>query len=391
MSYRALARTVRPSFLPLGFVARLPGALLPLGTILLLSSTTGSYTFAGVAAGFGSIAMAAAGFASGRLVERFGLRRVGSVAAVLNAVAVAVLVATAELGASRSAVLVAAIATGLTQPQVGALSRVHWSSSPALLGTALAWESAADELSFVIGPVLIGLLAVFQPAAPLIVAALLLLLVSSVYARSYAPVAGKPAGSTAPLPVARLAVLFAAMTCIGAVFGVLQTSMTALAGNRAGLFYAVFGLGSALAALLYARIPARIPLRTRYLAATGALVIAGLLLSMTGSPVPVPVAMLFGGIAVAPYMISVYALTEAAAPRRVATTMTVMGAAVPIGTALGAPAAGALIDAHGARAGFLLLPAITLAALLIAVARRPVAVPPMPSVPEPVLASSRRG
>ncbi|HEX2132966.1 MAG TPA: hypothetical protein VHH15_15565, partial [Actinophytocola sp.] len=144
MSYRALARSAPPLFLPLGLLARLPYAMTPLGTLLVLESA-GSHTFAGVAAGAQSVAIAVGGLAAGALAARVGARRLGMVLAVLNALAVLGL----ALASGRAAMFAAAVLVGLTQPHVGLLVRVHWSAaldrSP-LLRTGFAYEGAADEL-----------------------------------------------------------------------------------------------------------------------------------------------------------------------------------------------------------------------------------------------------
>ncbi|WP_163569214.1 hypothetical protein [Fodinicola feengrottensis] len=117
MSYRALARTVSPGFFALGFLGRLPYAMAPLATLVLLVDATGSYTFAGLASAAQSIAIAVAGPAVGALADRFGHRLVGVVTAVGNAFALVGLVVAA--GMDRPAMLLAATLAGLLQPRSG--------------------------------------------------------------------------------------------------------------------------------------------------------------------------------------------------------------------------------------------------------------------------------
>src|SRR5919197_5915079 len=118
MSYRQLLRGDGPALLTFGLMARLPYAMTPLGTLMLLHSTTGSHGFAGVAAGAQSLAIGAGGLLAGPLAERLGLRRLGAWAAVANAAAIAGLLVAAIAG-PLAAVVIAAILVGLTQPQVG--------------------------------------------------------------------------------------------------------------------------------------------------------------------------------------------------------------------------------------------------------------------------------
>ena len=101
--------------------------------------------------------MAVSGPVIGALADRFGQRAVGVTTALANIAALLGLLLAAH---DRSAVLAMAVLAGLTQPQVGPLVRVYWSrqADAELLPTALSYEAAADEMSFVAGPALVGLL-----------------------------------------------------------------------------------------------------------------------------------------------------------------------------------------------------------------------------------------
>jgi predicted MFS family arabinose efflux permease len=378
MPYRQLLRGDSPALLIFGLMARLPYAMTPLGTLLLLRSTTDSYGFAGAAAGAQSLAIGAGGLLAGPLIDRLGLRRFGAVAAVTNTAAIAGLL-TATL-AGEAAMAAAAALVGLTQPQVGTLLRVHWSyradARPQLLPTALSYEAAADEVSFVAGPAAVGLLAgLASPAAPLTASATLLIAGGLPLAGLYAPRPARrghePAGK-AQLPVVALAVMVAAMALMGGIFGALQAGVTAYAEGAgtpgaAGWLYAELGLGSAVAGLAYAWLPRRLDVAARYRAFSVCLALgmAGMLL------LPLPVAFAVGGVTVAPYMISVYTLTERLAPERVSTMMTVVCAGGPVGTAVGQALGGMLVDTHGHGGPLALAPSLAgLAALLAVTTRR---------------------
>ncbi len=388
MSYRALLRRTGPGFLSVAFLARLPYAMAPLGTLILVRSATGSYAFAGVAAGAQNLATSAGAVVFGWLTERYGLRRPGTLAAVLNAAALGGLVAAGQAG--RVAMFLAAVAVGLTQAQVGPLIRTHWShlaGSERFMASALAYEAAADEAGFIVGPAAVGLLAAVGPAVPPAAAAGLLLVAALPLAGRYAE---SPAGvrrdptARLPLPAVRLAGLAVAMGLMGAIFGVLQTGVTAAASpGAAGLLYAELGVGSALAGLACGWLPARFGGHARYRVFAAGLVLGMSLIALSGTLLPLPVAVLLAGATVAPYMISVYALTERLAAGRVAAAMTVVGAGGPVGTALGQVIAGALTDRAGYRAAFALAP--VLAGLASALSLAPVFLPRLlPSrVPDP--------
>jgi MFS family permease len=376
MSYRALLRRTSPGFLSAAFLARLPYAMAPLGTLILVRSATGSYAFAGVAAGAQNLATSAGAIAFGRLTERYGLRRPGALAAVLNAMTLGGLVAASQVG--RIAMFLAAVAVGLTQAQVGPLIRTHWShlaGTERFMASALAYEAAADEAGFIVGPAAVGLLAAVGPAVPPAAAAGLLLIAALPLASRYVESGyrSNPVGRV-PLPVVRLAGLAAAMGLMGAIFGVLQTGVTAAATpGAAGFLYAELGVGSAFAGLACGWLPARFGRHARYRVFAAGLVIGMSLIGLSGTLLPLPVAILGAGATIAPYMISVYALTERLAAGRVAAAMTVVGAGGPVGTALGQVIAGALVDRSGYRAAFALAPA--LAALALALSLAPVFVP----------------
>ena len=365
MSYRELARCAPAIFLPLGILARLPYAITPLGSLLLLRHASGSHAFAGLATGAQSIAIAVAGFAAGGLAARLGARRLGMATAVLNALAVGGLVAAGTTG-SRPAMLAGAVAVGLTQPHVGLLVRVHWShtlgrGSP-LLRTAYAYESAADELGFVIGPVVAGLCAAAIPGhGPLLGMALLLVVTSLPFAAMYSH-RGMPRQAPAGrLPVRRMAMLAAAMAAVGAIFGSIQTATTAYAGGDSGFLYACLGLGSAVSGIAYAWLPRSFGLEARYLVFSAALV--------PGMAVLVwpPVGVVVAGLFIAPYMITLYALTDSLAPPgRLPVAIAALGAGGPVGTAIGQAVTGVLVDGPGLAAAWLAPAGCAVVALVLA-------------------------
>ena len=100
---------------------------------------------------------------------------------------------------------------GFAMPQVGPLVRVRWA---VLLGdrgrqrqlpTAMAYEGAVDEASFLAGPALVGILALSGWAgAPLLVASVLTVLAAVPFAlhRTVPPVLRAPAPRAAPAGLA---------------------------------------------------------------------------------------------------------------------------------------------------------------------------------------------
>ncbi len=400
-AYRLLPRVAGPGLLVIAFLARLPAAMAPLGVIVLVSSVTGSFSQAGIATAALGIGAALGGPVTGWLTDVAGQRTIGLATALVNACA---LVATALVVLDGGGVVTTAAfaaLTGLASPQVGPLARVRWSAllpsrgHGALLPTAMAYEGGADETSYVVGPALVGLLAlVGPPVLPLAAAAALTIGAAVPFAMHPTATAGRrrtrhsanspsatspsatspsgtsPSGS-APLPVAALVVLGIVMTAIGLVFGATQTGITALAGASghagvAGLIYSVLGVGSATAGLATAWLPGRFTLDRR-LSAFAALLFAGALglLAIRGVVVA-SLAMLILGVAVAPLLVTAYAVAERIAPpARMATVITLLASGTVAGVALGAGVAGPLAQAYGYPAA-LAVPAFAGALALLA-------------------------
>ncbi|MFE2379507.1 MFS transporter [Streptomyces sp. NPDC059398] len=381
MSYRSLLHVAGVGFFPLGFLARLPYATSALSTLILLQASTHSYAFAGLASAAQSIAIAIGGPLVGALADRYGHRTVGVAAAIANFAAWAAALLAAGHG-SRASMFAAAALVGLTQPQVGPLVRVHWSrlvqsrNERHLLPTALSYEASADELSFVTGPAFVGLLASLSPLAPAVATMALIAATTLPFALTYAhrSTHQRPSGRQEKphLPRRPLAVMFLAMVAMGAIFGAVQTAVTVYANmidkpGASGLVYAEFGIGSALAGAACAWLPQKFSLRARYVS-FAAILCAGMLVLFVGAQlVSVPAAVAVASFTVAPYMISLYALTERLAPvERAAVAMTILCAGGPLGTAAGQAVSGSLADAHGVNGALLVALVVAAGALLLA-------------------------
>jgi len=177
--FRQLAALAGRSFLPLGFLARLPLAMMTVGALTLVTADSGSYALGGMAAGAVGLGAAAGAPAQGHLADRLGQRGILLAVAAAHTLAIAGLLAAVGLSDSAAAVvLAAALAVGLTCPQVGSLARVRWMAlagrHSGLRDTALSYEGTVDELTYVLGPALVGLLAALvAPWLPFVLAAVL--------------------------------------------------------------------------------------------------------------------------------------------------------------------------------------------------------------------------
>ena len=394
--FARLSRLAGPGFIALGLFARLPLAMLTLGTLTLVTSVSGSYALGGTAAGAVGIGSALGAPLLGSLADRRGQSPVLLTAAVLNTAAVAAVILTASVlagpGAAWAWVLAAAFAAGASSPQVGPLARVRWmaltTESPGPdgtqahakqdLDTALSYESTADEVTFVLGPALVGVLAsLAAPWLPLALAAAMTIVLVPAFAghpthlavrphpKAAAARASRPGGalgggargSAGIRPSVALPVL--AMVCMGTFFGSTQAALSSFSAGfsgseLAGLLYAAMGLSSAAAALSVAYWPQRFTLSWRWTLSAALMAALAFLLLVPSSLAGMVAVLLVLGLPVGPVMVTVFAAGGAVAPaHRLGTVMTALASGIVAGTALGSSAGGHLAEAGGYQAAFL--------------------------------------
>jgi MFS family permease len=380
-----------------------------MGTLLLVAGTTGSYGTGGAAAGALAVANAVGSPVAGSLADRVGQRPVVLVQSVLGGLGLLALVALAHAEVDPALVVAAAALAGAAMPQIGPLARVRWRPitrkekhhQPHLMEAAFSYEGAADEASFVLGPALLGLIVVAaSPELALVVAAGILLVFGCAFALH--PTARlahthRAVVTGARLVTATFVVLLVAQLLIGVVFGSIQTGTTVLATDAgqpgiAGLVHASLGVGSVIAGLAVAALPARFGYAARVLVAALGLALLSLPLLVTDTIPRLFAVVLVLGFVVAPYMISVFMLGERAAPAsRVGAAMTLLAGATGLGYAVGSAAAGRLADLHGHTGAFAVTVAAAASAAVLAAASQPLLrriQPPEPVTPAPAPAEA---
>jgi MFS family permease len=371
-SYRRLFELAGPFYVLVAFLGRLPLAMSQLGTLLLVSGATGSYGAGGASAGALAVANAVGAPMAGALADRVGQRRVVLVQSLAGAAGLVTLVSLSTAGMPWPVQAAAAATTGLVRWRP--ITRYAGSEQGRLIDAAFSYEGAADEASFVVGPALVGgFAALVAPAAALLVAAAVLAVFGSLFAlhetadltrRAHA--AQRPA--TGRLLTAALVLLALAQLAIGTVFGSVQTATSVLATaagvpGMTGLLHALLGVGSVVAGLAVTALPASFGYERRMRLFAVALLVLSLPLLLVGSLGALAIALLVLGLAVAPYMISVFTLAERITPvQRTGAAMTVLAATTGLGYAMGSAIAGRLADWGGHTPAF----AVTVGAGLLA-------------------------
>ncbi|WP_375426716.1 MFS transporter [uncultured Friedmanniella sp.] len=384
-------------------VGRLSMAMAPIGILLLIQGSRGTYSLAGVVTGAYAVGSALGTPVWGRLMDRFGQVRVLVPTASASALLLAGL-ALAGVGTAPPGVLVAlATLAGFSYPPMSPALRSAWRvifPDRESRRVAFALDATSVELIFVGGPLLLSLLlAVTPPVVPLLVTAATLATGTLAYCRTDAARLSAPgrrpglpgdagtgdAGTgarrsavTAPGVVALLLV----MATLSVGFGQLDTSMAATAGvllggtDRVGLLFTAIASGSAAGGLVYGArrwsfderqaVPVLLTAFAVLLAA-----MAGLM-SLPEVPLWAVFPLLFcTGASIAPTLIMQQNLLDQLSPaHRLNEAQAFLSASNTTGAALGTALAGVVIDARGLGFSFAGAATFAAAAALVALASR---------------------
>ncbi|MEW1956925.1 MFS transporter [Kineococcus sp. NPDC059986] len=357
-----------------GLLARVPLAVVGFAALLVVRRTTGEFALAGTVSAVVVATGALVGPALGRWADRAGQPVALRAAAAVGVVGAALFVVVTGLGAPPPVVLVAAAVVGAGVAPVGSFTRTRWArryprrdgSADPRLATAFALEGVFDELVWVAGPALASLVA--AAADP----RLALLLACGAGAAGCLALSAQShgQGSDAPgghrrrtLPVTRPDVLgvLAAGVAVGAVFGLADLSAVALTTERgvpqlAGSVLGAGALGAVVGGLVVGVLPPVADSRRGAVAAAALFGVGYASLATVPGVAGVLVLSFVAGATYAPLGVAVNRLVEEAAPaHRLSESLAWVSTAVTAGTALGTVVGGFVVDAAGARGGYLLV------------------------------------
>ncbi|QIN29978.1 MFS transporter [Brevibacterium luteolum] len=398
------------TYIPISVIAKLPFAMSVVAVLTAVAATRESYTLAGSTAALVGLGTAVSGPLIGAAADRWGQRIVLIVTALANAAALFGLAVALRLEVTTPVVLAAGMAIGLTSPQASSMVRTRWlyAIRATLTGTdarkvtskVLSYESMTDELVFVFGPVIVGIVAVaLGVVVPLDFAAVLTGLgvlafavhpsvrFTTGHARQPASapepdsapeVAGAsqpaPAEPTRPAPVReiyRLIVIVPVfgMTSIGVFFGASLTSLSNFMerfgrADAAGVYYGIMGVGSAILALSVVLLPERFTFTARWLV-FGSLALAGsIVMHFVSAPLDVVLPLVIMGCGIGPALVTLYSIASDVAPfGRTTTVMAMMSTGVVVGQSGSSALTGVIIDRFSYYEGFHMITVAT--ALLV--------------------------
>jgi MFS family permease len=365
-------------------LARLPNGFSSLALLILVRERTGSYLQAGIAVGVASAGAGVAAPVMGRLVDRVGQTRVLVPTGLVEALAFAGLAIVGATDGPAWLLLVLAGASGLATAPVSASLRALWSDalpegvSP---DTAYSLESTTQELIFIVGPLLAaGVLVVAGPAALLGVGAVLIGVGTMAFAslppsRRWRPhpQGGRGHGALANAGVRTLVAVAAFMV---ASFVFVEVTVVAFARDEgfpeaAGVLLAVWAAASLTGGVWHGARHWTTPPDRRILLFAAFLPLGFAPLIVAPSLVAAGFLIVFGGIAIAPFLACVFALVGRLTPEGSLTeAFSWLNAAFVAGAAAGAAVAGALVDGAGTRAGFIAVVVVSALCPLLLVVRR---------------------
>jgi MFS family permease len=368
-------------------VARFPIGVNALAIVLYLRAERGSFAVAGVVAGALAAGSGVGAPVQGRLVDSFGQRRVLGPLAFMHAGALGAIVAAADAGAPSAVLVALGFLAGFAIPPTSSVLRSMWPQllreRPQLLQPAYALDSVTIDLIFVLGPLLTAVIAsVLAPPAALVVSATCVVAGTVAFtalppSRAFRPQRGtQTSGALGALgsPGVRTLVLTTVPAGIGT--GICEVALVAFgddagASATGGVLLAVWALGSAAGGLVYGALPNRPPLDRVHMAVT-ALLPLGLLPMALAPSVPVMALLVIpAGMFISPLLATRNELVGWVAPEGARTEAYTWPVTAFIGgIAIGAAAAGVIVEGPGWRTAFVVAGAVAAVGTVIVVVRR---------------------
>jgi MFS family permease len=354
------------AFSSAGFVARMPISMLGLGIVLLLVAHGGRYGRAGAISAVFAIVNALAAPAIARLVDQLGQRRVLVPTVLLHGVWLSAFIVLATKDAPTWTLVVTVALAGVFEPSVGSLVRARWGhvlgSGPRLL-TAYSFESILDEVIFILGPLLVAVLATQIAEQAGLIAALALLLIGSfalvAQRASEPPVMPRlEHGDRSPLTAAGMGLVMLFMVFIGGVFGGVEIATIGFADQHghaalAGPLLACYAAGSMVAGIVYGAVRWRWSLPRRLATGSFTMTLTLAALPFVHRPAVLAPCLFVAGLGIAPTLISGFSLVERLVPPGQLTEgLTWATTGIIVGIAIASPVAGRLVDDLGARRAF---------------------------------------
>ncbi|MDT0467680.1 MFS transporter [Streptomyces gibsoniae] len=345
-------------------VGRLPNATAAIAVVLFVRAEGGTYSLAGALAAVYGVANAAGQPLLGRLVDLHGQPRVQLPAALVSALA---MTAFALTGLEPRVLAYAAMAVaGLFTPPLEGGLRALWPSvlrREEQVHTAYAMDAVAQEVMFTVGPLLVTLCAALWSArVALVVLSVLgvlgaLSVVVSPPSRAWrsAPRAAHWLGA---LRSPGLLVLLGAFLSVGIALGSITVASVSYADGHGGdtvygWLMAGLGLGALAGGTLYGARQWRGAPERRLRVLVGLLAVCYLPLTLVPGAVAMVLLMVLAGVFLAPCIACAFIIVDRHAPTGTVTeAFSWLVTTFTVGASVGTGVAGPVVEAGGARWGF---------------------------------------
>ena len=366
-------------------MARLPLSMLGLGCVLFLTLQGNSYAIAGAISAAGALTNAFCAPVVSRYMDRYGQHRILPFTASFSILFQGIFVILVLRDAPVWSWFIAWCLGEVFVANIGSLIRARWAyvlTESSQIRTAFAFESVVDEVIFIAGPPIATFIALGVVDYAAIVASMMLLALGAfllVPQRATEPprttVAHHEGGAALLFP--GMPIIALVYVLVGTVFGGFEVGTVAFTREygqpgMAGVLLAAYSVGSAVAGLIFGAIHLKMLLPRQFMWSMVALAVACLPIPFIHSVFLLGFIGLFTGFTVSPVLITGSALTEGLVPSsRLTEGLSIVGAGIGVGFALGSALSGVIIDAHGASPAFgVLSTAAVIGAIIVVITRR---------------------
>lgn len=362
------------SYFPMTFIGRLPFAMVVVGVLLLITEARDSYQDAGLTSAMIGVGAASFGPVMGYFSDRIGQKKVLLVAISFNVAFLLLLAWLSYTNVSIGVLMLIAAGIGASTPQLSPLSRArlvniiqnHLSGDyrNVMFRRVMSYESTADEMVFVFGPVVVSALALAVGAwFPIVVAAAITLIFIAAFAVHPTVTLGSsvqkskshpPAAPLSELFQFNVVILVFAMAAVGLFFGSTLTALTAFSGDvlndpsQVGLLYGIMGVGSAILALSVAAFPQGFSLSARLFAFSIVLAFGSFIFTQAQDAPSMIFALVVAGCGIGPILVTIYSLGSVRGPYgRTNTIMTILSSAIIVGQSSATAIVGSVAENMG--------------------------------------------
>lgn len=348
--------------------------MMSIAIVFVIVAKTDSYALAGTFTAIGALMAALVAPFWSRAADRYGQSRILSIAVPIHIIALLGFLTVIRLDAPRWSWFILLIIFEGVFVGTGQMVRRRWShvlnGDSKLMNTAYSVESLLDEIVFMVGPIITTLCAInVGPYAGVLAAAIFLSIGSILFIaqKGTEPMPHpKIKGVKHKNPIFTLEVqaIFLPFIFTGASFAAIGLIVVAYADqygakSQTGLLYAIWALGSLIAAFINGVQHWKISAKSRYIFFTIALAIFTLPLLLAAKLFPgnllmLSIALFLNGIFIAPLIVAGYTAAEnLVEENQVTETLAWILSGLILGGALPGAITGHIIDTTGAQTAFI--------------------------------------